>query len=49
MFSFSVRGGTNDFKEYVLTQEGYVGADGKAATEDCDFKMKAVGSHERLM
>ncbi len=41
VFSFSVRGGTNDFKEYVLTQEGYVGADGKAATEDCDFKMKS--------
>jgi transposase len=41
VFSFSVRGGTNDFKEYVLSQEGYVGADGKPATEDCDFKMKS--------
>jgi len=25
VFSFSVRGGTNAFKDYVLDQEGYVG------------------------
>ncbi len=41
VFSFSVRGGTNEFKEYVLSEEGYVGADGKPVSEDNDFKMKS--------
>jgi len=41
VFSFSVRGGKDDFKEYVLDQDGYRGADGKAATPESDFKMKS--------
>lgn len=41
VFSFSVRGGTEDFKEYVLSEEGYVDKDGKRPGEDCDFKMKS--------
>jgi hypothetical protein len=41
VFSFSVRGGTQAFKSYVLDQEGYVGADGKTPCEDADFKIKS--------
>ena len=41
VFSFSIRGGTKAFKEYVLSDEGYVDAEGKPASEDCDFKMKS--------
>lgn len=41
VFSFSVRGGTDDFKEYVLSDEGYMGKDGKPAGEDCEFKIKS--------
>lgn len=41
VFSFSVRGGTDAFKDYVLDQEGYVGKDGKPAGEDAEFKMKS--------
>ena len=41
VFSFSVRGGTSDFKKYVLENEGYVGFDGKPAGEDTDFKIKS--------
>lgn len=41
VFSFSVRGGTEDFKSYVLDSEGYVGADGKPAGEDAEFKVKS--------
>ncbi|MDD2482213.1 MAG: IS1634 family transposase [Lutispora sp.] len=40
VFSFSVRGGTDDFKEYVLSNNDYVDKDGKAAGEDVDFKVK---------
>ena len=41
VFSFSVRGGTDAFKKYVLDHEGYVGADGKPAGEDAEFKIKS--------
>lgn len=41
VFSFSVRGGTSDFKKYVLDPEGYVGADGRPAGDDADFKVKS--------
>jgi len=41
VFSFTVRGGTKVFKDYVLSDEGYVGLDGKPADEDADFKMKS--------
>jgi hypothetical protein len=43
VFSFSVRGGTHDFKTYVLSGEGYVcQKDGKPAHPDeADFKIKS--------
>ncbi len=41
VFSFSVRGGTDAFKKYVLDHEGYVGTDGKPAGEDAEFKIKS--------
>ncbi|MBS3976210.1 MAG: IS1634 family transposase [Syntrophomonadaceae bacterium] len=41
VFSFSVRGGTKAFKEFVLSDEGYVDKDGKPADEDSDFKVKS--------
>lgn len=41
VFSFSVRGGTKAFKEYVISAEGYVDKDGKAADENTDFKIKS--------
>ncbi len=41
VFSFSVRGGTKAFKEFVLSPKGYVGKDGKPADENTDFKVKS--------
>lgn len=41
VFSFSVRGGTQAFKDYVLDGSGYVGSDGKVAGEDAEFKIKS--------
>jgi len=41
VFSFSVRGGTKVFKDYVLSAEGYVGLDGKPVDENADFKAKS--------
>jgi hypothetical protein len=41
VFSFSVRGATDSFKQYVLDEEGYVGQDGKPAGEDAAFKIKS--------
>jgi transposase len=41
VFSFSIRGGTKAFKEYVLSDEGYVDRKGKLVGKDCDFKMKS--------
>jgi len=41
VFSFSVRGGTKAFKEFVLSAEGYVGKEGKPADENTDFKVKS--------
>jgi transposase len=41
VFSFSIRGGTEAFKEYVLDQAGYVGSHGKPVTEDDEFKIKS--------
>jgi len=40
VFSFSVRGGAKDFKEYVLDARGYAGKDGKALPDDPDFMVK---------
>ncbi|MGI6678508.1 MAG: IS1634 family transposase [Dehalobacterium sp.] len=41
VFSFSVRGSTKDFKEYVLSDEDYTDTDGKPADENTDFKIKS--------
>jgi transposase len=41
VFSFSVRGGTQEFKEYVLSDESYVDQNGKPADENTNFKMKS--------
>jgi transposase len=41
VFSFSVRGGSDAFKEYVLDDRGYLGPDGRQAAEDASFKMKS--------
>ncbi|HAL64019.1 MAG TPA: IS1634 family transposase [Bacteroidales bacterium] len=41
VFSFSVRGGADAFKNYVLDNEGYIGVDGKPADEDAQFKIKS--------
>jgi transposase len=41
VFSFSVKGGTGAFKEYVVDSKGYVGSDGGPAGEDTPFKIKS--------
>ena len=41
VFSFLVRGGTGEFKNYVLSDDGYVGSDSKPANENSDFKIKS--------
>lgn len=41
VFSFSVRGGTEAFKRYVLDSAGYVGMDSRPVDEDADFKIKS--------
>ena len=41
VFSFSVKGGTDAFKEYVLDDTGYVSPDGKPAGQDTSFKIKS--------
>ena len=41
VFSFSVRGGTEDFKSYVLDDKGYHSIDGKPVDEDTEFKIKS--------
>ena len=41
VFSFSVRGGTKEFKEYILNEEGYTDAKGEPATKESDYKVKS--------
>lgn len=41
VFSFSVRGGADAFKRFVLSDEDYVSKDGKPADKDTDFKIKS--------
>jgi transposase len=41
VFSFSVRGGTEKFQEYVLGEKDYRDESGKPATEASDFKIKS--------
>jgi transposase len=40
IFSFSIRGGTGQFQEYVLNEAGYVDEKGKAVTETTVYKIK---------
>ena len=40
VFSFSVRGGTDIFKKYVLDETGYTDKNGKHVDENTDFKIK---------
>jgi hypothetical protein len=39
--SFSVRGGTEKFKEYVLDRDGYLDRNGNAVNDDTDYKIKS--------
>ena len=41
VFSFSIRGGTDDFKTYVLDSKGYVDERGEDADTDATYKIKA--------
>ncbi len=41
VFSFSVRGSSESFKNYVLNNEGYAGIDGKPLSDDAEFKIKS--------
>ena len=41
VFSFSIRKGTEKFKEYVLNDACYTDSDGKALKDDFDFKIKS--------
>lgn len=41
VFSFSIRKGSEIFKQYVLDDTGYTDSDGKALKEDFDFKVKS--------
>ena len=41
VFSFSVRGSTEAFKQYVLDDTGYAGLNGRPAGDDAYFKIKS--------
>lgn len=41
VLSFSIRGGTKEFKDYVLDEDGYVNAKGAPASDEDDFKIKS--------
>ena len=41
VFSFSIRGGSDDFKTYVLDSKGYVDEKDKDANTDATYKIKA--------
>jgi len=41
VFSFSIKGATDAFKDYVFDSGGYVGHDGKPADGDATFKIKS--------
>jgi transposase len=41
VFSFSVRGGTNKFKQYVLDETDYLDANSGHVTDDADYKIKS--------
>jgi len=41
VLSYSIRGGSDEFKSYVLDSSGYRDKDGKVPGDDCDFKIKS--------
>ena len=41
VLSFSIRGGGEEFKKYVLDRSGYRGRDGKPVEDDTDFMIKS--------
>lgn len=41
VFSFSIRGGTNAFKSYVLDKKGYTDKKGRPVQEKTEFKIKS--------
>ncbi len=41
IFSFSIRGGTETFKEYVLDEKDYTDQKGKPVREETEFKIKS--------
>jgi hypothetical protein len=41
VLSFSVRGGSEEFKKYVLDSDGYRGKDGKPIKDDTEFMIKS--------
>jgi len=41
VLSFSVRGGTKDFKKYVLCEDDFVDKSGNPSTDESDFKIKS--------
>jgi len=41
VFSFSVRGATDAFKDYLFDSRGYAGANGRPAEPDATFKIKS--------
>jgi transposase len=41
IFSFSIRGGADEFKQYVIDKADYLDKDGKPVTEETDFMLKS--------
>ena len=41
VFSFSIRGGTEEFKSFALSPNDYTGNDGRPVEEGADFKIKS--------
>jgi len=41
VFSFSVRGGTDEFKSYVLSEDDYLQKDGMPASPESEYKIKS--------
>ena len=46
--AFSVSGGADAFKKYVLDNEGYVGTNNKPADDDTEFKIKSRRSAREI-
>jgi transposase len=49
VFSFSVRGGTKEFKEYVADMPGYKTQDGKTPDKDSDYMIKSRFTPREIM